>query len=123
MKDMGSQKVPTWVQRKLRFYARQKLLVIDEVGYLSYSTRKGCAVVSTAAVPATIPIWIEAWNPRRIFCAYDATRDGDDAAHRLLRKDNRVVRVRPALDGDDWNDMLVRDRGGEPLETDDRRIS
>ena len=98
---------------------------IDALSVLSLqlvpATRKGCAVVSTAAVPATIPIWIEAWNPRRIFCAYDATRDGDDAAHRLLRKDNRVVRVRPALD--DWNDMLVRDRGGEPLETDDRRIS
>ena len=29
----------TLLQRKLRFYARQKLLVIDEVGYLSYSNR------------------------------------------------------------------------------------
>ena len=27
------------LQRKLRFYARQQLLVIDEVGYLSYSNR------------------------------------------------------------------------------------
>ena len=27
------------LQRKLRFYARQRLLVIDEVGYLSYSNR------------------------------------------------------------------------------------
>ena len=100
---------------------------IDALSALSLqlvpATRKGCAVVSTAAVPATIPIWIEAWNPRRIFCAYDATRDGDDAAQRLLRRDNRVVRVRPALDGDDWNDMLMRDRLGEPLETDDRRTS
>ena len=40
-----------------------------------------------------------------------------------MRKDNRVVRVRPALDGDDWNDMLMRERGGDLLETDDRRIS
>ena len=85
--------------------------------------REGCAVVSTAAVSATIPTWIEAWNPRRIFCAYDATPDGENAAQRLLRKDNRVVRVRPALDGDDWNDMLMRERGGDLLETDDRRIS
>ena len=100
---------------------------IDALSVLSLqlvpATRKGCAVVSTAAVPATIPIWIEAWNPRRIYCAYDATRDGDDAAQRLLRRDNRVVRVRPALDGDDWNDMLMRYHLGEPLETDDRRIS
>ena len=29
----------TMLQRKLRFYARQQLLVIDEVGYLSYSNR------------------------------------------------------------------------------------
>ena len=29
----------TMLQRKLRFYARQHLLVIDEVGYLSYSNR------------------------------------------------------------------------------------
>ena len=85
--------------------------------------REGCAAISAGAVSATIPSWIEAWNPRRIFCAYDATPDGDDAAQRLLRKDNRVVRVRPALDGDDWNDMLMRERFGELLETDDRRIS
>ena len=26
-----------------------------------------------------------------------------------MQKDNRGVRVRPALDGDDWNDMLIRD--------------
>ena len=100
---------------------------IDALSVLSLqlvpATRKGCAVVSAGALPATIPLWIEAWNPRRIFCAYDATRDGDDAARRLLQKDNRVVRVRPALDGDDWNDMLMRERSGELLETDDRRIS
>lgn len=83
--------------------------------------REGCAAISAGAVAATIPSWIEAWNPRRIFCAYDASPDGDDAAQRLLRKDNRVVRVRPALD--DWNDMLMRERFGERLETDDRRIS
>ena len=53
--------------------------------------REGCAAISAGAVAATIPSWIEAWNPRRIFCAYDATPDGDDAAQRLLRKDNRVV--------------------------------
>ena len=87
------------------------------------ATRKGGAVVSTAAVPATIPIWIEARNPRRIFRACDPTRDGDAATQRLLRRDNRVVRVRPVLDGDDWNDMRLRDRLGEPLESDERRIS
>ena len=100
---------------------------IDALSVLSLqlvpATCKGCAVVSAGALSATIPLWIEAWNPRRIFCAYDATRAGDGAAHRLLQKDNRVVRIRPAFDGDDWNDMLMRERGGDLLETDDRRIS
>ena len=105
---------------------------IDALSFLSLqllpATRKGSAVVSATAVSATavsatIPIWIEVWNPRRIFCGYDATRDGDDALQRLLRRDNRVVRVRTALDGDDWNDMHMRDLLGEPLEIDDRRVS
>ena len=61
-------------------------------------------------------------EPRRIFRAYDATPGGDDAAERLFRSDNRVVRVRPALDGDDWNDMRRRDLEGNMLETDDRLI-
>ena len=84
--------------------------------------RKGCTVVSTGAATASLPEWIEAWNPGRIFCAYDATRHGDDAAARLIRKDSRVVRLRPALDGQDWNDTLMRDRAGEPLGTDDRPL-
>lgn len=90
--------------------------------HLVPAKRRGCAVVSTGAVTASIPKWIEAWNPRRIFCAYDATRNGDDAARRLNGKDTRIVRLRPALDGQNWNDMLMRDRAGEPLETDDRQI-
>ena len=32
------------------------------------------------------------------------------------------VRLRPALDGQDWNDTLMRDRAGEPLGTDDRPL-
>ncbi len=39
-----------------------------------------------------------------------------------IRKDSRVVRLRPALDGQDWNDTLMRDRAGEPLGTDDRPL-
>ena len=41
----------TLLQRKLRFYARQHLLVIDEVGYLSYSNRHAdwFNIVSSAA--------------------------------------------------------------------------
>ena len=31
--------------------------------------------------------------------------------------------MRPALDNQDWNDMLIRDRDGEPLGTDDRPIN
>ena len=82
-----------------------------------------CAVVSIAAVTPSLPAWIEDWNPRRIFCAYDATPGGDDAAERLFRRDSRVVRVRPALDGDDWNDMRRRDLEGNMFEIDDRLIS
>ena len=84
--------------------------------------RRGCAVVSTGTVTTSIPKWIEAWNPGRIFCAYDATRNGDDAARRLIEKDTRVIRLRPALHDQGWNDMLMRDRAGEPLGTDDRPI-
>ncbi len=99
---------------------------IDALSALSLrlmpAERRECAVISTAAVTANFPAWIEDWNPRRIFCAYDATPGGDDAAQRLFRSDNRVVRVRPALDGDDWNDMLRRDLEGNVLEIDDRLI-
>ena len=72
---------------------------IDALSVLSLhlvpAGRKGCAVVSTGGATASLPEWIEAWNPGRIFCAYDATRQGDDAAARLIRKDSRVVRLRP----------------------------
>ena len=89
---------------------------IDALSVLSLhlvpAGRKECAVVSTGGATASLPEWIEAWNPGRIFCAYDATRQGDDAAARLIRNDSRVVRLRPALGGLDWNDMLMRDRAG-----------
>ena len=91
--------------------------------HLKPAERRGCAVVSTTAVTASLPAWIEDWNPRRIFCANDASPDGEDAAQRILQKDNRVVRVRPALNGDDWNDMLGRDLEGQMMETDDRSVS
>ena len=61
---------------------------IDALSVLSLhlvpAGRKGCAVVSTGGATASLPEWIEAWNPGRIFCAYDATRQGDDAAARLI---------------------------------------
>ena len=91
--------------------------------HLGPAKRTECAVVSTGALSTKVPKWIEAWNPRRIFCAWDATPNGDHAASRLARKDTRIVRLRPALDNRDWNDMLIRDRDGEPLETDDRQIN
>ena len=91
--------------------------------HLGPAKRTECAVVSTGALSTKVPKWIEAWNPRRIFCAWDATPNGDHAASRLARKDTRIVRLRPALDNRDWNDMLIRDRAGEPLETDDRQIN
>ncbi len=81
-----------------------------------------CAALSIAAVTPTLPTRIEDWSPRRIVCAYDATPGGDNAARRLLRRDSRVVHVRPALDGDDWNGMRRRDLEGNMPEIDDRLI-
>ena len=86
--------------------------------------RKGAVAVSCASsAAAALPEWIQEWNPQRIFCAYDATTRGDRAAKRLIRNDNRIVRLRPPLDGEGWNETLVRDRAGVPLETDDRRLA
>ena len=84
--------------------------------------RKGCVVVSCGTRAASLPGWIQEWNPRRIFCAYDATARGDRAASRLIRNDNRTVRLRPPIDGKGWNETLLRDRAGEPLESDDRKL-
>jgi len=82
--------------------------------------RRGCAVDSTGTVTASIPKWIEAWNPGRIFCAWDATGNGEHAARRPIENDTRIVRLRPAVHDQGWNDMLMCDRAGEPLGTDDR---
>ena len=90
--------------------------------HLVPAMRKGCAVVSTGTVTASIPQWIQAWNPSRIFCAWNATPNGNHHAQHLQNTDTRVVRLRPAPDAQDWNDMLIRDRAGEPLQTDDRPI-
>ena len=81
-----------------------------------------CVAVSAGAATPAAPKWIEAWNPVRIFCAWGATPNGDQNAAQLMQGDNRIVRLRPALDGQSWNDMLLRDRDGEPLDTDDRRF-
>ena len=89
--------------------------------HLVPARQNGCVAVS-CGTPATLPGWIREWNPGRIFCAYDATARGDRAADRLIRSDNRAVRLRPPLDGKGWNEMLLRDRHGEPLETDDRSL-
>ncbi len=86
--------------------------------------RKGAVAVSCgSSAAAALPEWIQEWNPQRIFCAYDATTRGDRAAKRLIRNDNRIVRLRPPLDGEGWNETLIRDRAGVPFETDDRRLA
>ncbi|MDE0173709.1 MAG: hypothetical protein OYH76_24965 [Defluviicoccus sp.] len=84
--------------------------------------QKGAVAVSCTAAAATLPAWIQEWNPQRIFCAYNATPQGDRAAKRLIRNDNRIVRLRPPLEGAAWNQTLLLDRAGEPLETDDRSL-
>ena len=48
--------------------------------HLVPAIRRGCAVVSTGTVTTSIPKWIETWNPGRIFCAWDATTNGDHDA-------------------------------------------
>ncbi len=45
----------TLLQRRLRFYARQHLLVIDEVGYLSYSTAVTFTVIAYADALSAAP--------------------------------------------------------------------
>jgi len=69
----------------------------------------GTVVVSTAGIAASVPPWIEAWEPKRIICAYDADSAGDRAAHRLAVNDPRVIRLRPGT-AKDWNEILLRSR-------------
>lgn len=58
--------------------------------HLGPAIQSGCAVVSTGAVSASIPGWIEDWNPRcHLFRAYHATLNGDHAARRLIRNDTQ----------------------------------
>ncbi len=75
----------------------------------------GFAAVSAAGVATTVPRWLDGWRLRRILCGYDADPAGDAAAARLARSDPRVVRCRPAVEGEDWNDLLVRETAGEPV--------
>ncbi len=74
----------------------------------------GFAAVSVAGVATSVPRWLDGWRLRRILCGYDADRAGDTAAAGLVRSDPRVVRCRPAVEGEDWNDLLVREMMGEP---------
>ena len=72
----------------------------------------GFAAVSAAGVATSVPRWLDGWRLRRILCGYDADRAGDAAATRLARTDPRVVRCRPAVEGEDWNDpACAGDRG------------
>ena len=75
----------------------------------------GFVAVSAAGVATSVPRWLDGWRLRRILCGYDADPAGDAAAARLARSDPRIVRCRPAVDGEDWNDMLVRETMGEPV--------
>ena len=61
------------------------------------ATRKDCVVVSAGAVTASIPKWIEVWNPRQFFCAYDDSRSGDHAVRRLIRKDTVASHTRSSI--------------------------
>ncbi len=74
----------------------------------------GLAAVSVAGVAASVPRWLDGWRLRRILCGCDADRAGDAAAAGLVRSDPRVVRCRPAVEGEDWNGLLVREMMGEP---------
>ena len=67
-------------------------------------------------IPVSGGVWV--WPATGVT---DMRRD-DDAAGRLIRNDNRVFRLRPAIEGRDGNDMLMRDRAGEPPGTDDRPL-
>ena len=111
---------PDWPVRVI--LAANALDALSILSLHSLPAQRGCAVVSTGAIRTTIPSWIEAWNPRRIFCAWQATQNADEAARRLIARDTRTIHMRPAIDGACWNHMLIRNRDGEPVETDDRPI-
>ena len=100
----------------------QAVLVESAIDALSVLTLRsfpgpegGFAAVSAAGVATSVPRWLDGWRLRRILCGYDADPAGDAAAARLARSDPRVVRCRPAVEGEDWNDMLVRETAGEPV--------
>ena len=75
----------------------------------------GFATASTAGVSTTVPRWLDGCDLQRIYCGYDADRAGDEAAAVLCRQNGRISRVRPAVDGEDWNDLLLRERAGKPV--------
>jgi len=108
---------PEWPVRVI--LATSALDVLSILSLHCIPAQRECAVVSTGVI-AAVPAWVETWNPRRIFCAWEATPNGDDAARHMIESDTRIVRMRPALDGACWNDMLIRSRAGEPVCTDDQ---
>ena len=81
--------------------------------------RQAVVPIAAALVPAGDLFGHAAARPAPRKRAVAAAPQAKDAAARLIRNDSRVVRLRPALDGLDWNDMLMRDRAGEPLQIDD----
>ena len=90
----------TLLQRKLRFYARQHLLVIDEVGYLSYSNRHADLlfnIVSSRTQQSSTIVYV-IWNMalRGLFRTCPAARFPQPRAVRWAK----VGRVRPLQGAD-----------------------
>ena len=81
---------------------------IDTLSAFLLTATRGVPTVylSTSGVTAILPDWIRAWNPKRIYCGFDADAAGDDAARRLIARDPAVVRLRPGNGAHDWNDWL-----------------
>ncbi|MDE2792577.1 MAG: toprim domain-containing protein [Paracoccaceae bacterium] len=73
---------------------------------LAECRQPGTVILSTTGVTRRVPEWVEAWKPKRILVAFDADPAGDRAAERLIRNDPRARRMRPPIDGEDWNDSL-----------------
>ena len=80
---------------------------LSAVRLLAGSLPPDTLVASSAGVAASLPPWLQAFQPPLILCAYDADPPGDQAAAALQRQLPNCQRLRPR-GAKDWNELLQR---------------